>query len=150
MKVFFDTNVLIGAFTTRGLSADLFRLIVAEHELLTGEVNLTAFRRVLRERFKVPPAEIALVEDQLHAHTIVARPAAPSDLPLRDPDDAWVLASALAGGAELVVTGDKDLLSAPIRPRCRSWIREAAGTVCAGPGDEHRLGHLQPWQPPHR
>ena len=111
MKVFFDTNVLISAFTTRGLSADLFRLVVAEHELLTGEVNLTEFRRVLRERFKAPPAEIALVEDQLRAHTIVGRPPAPSELPLRDPDDAWVLASALAGGAELLVTGDKDLLS---------------------------------------
>jgi uncharacterized protein len=111
VKVFFDTNVLISAFTTRGLSADLFRLVVAEHELLTGEVNLTEFRRVLRARFKVPPAEVVLVEDQLRAHTIVARPPAPSDLPLRDPDDAWVLASALAGGADLLVTGDKDLLS---------------------------------------
>jgi putative PIN family toxin of toxin-antitoxin system len=111
VKIFFDTNVLISAFTTRGLSADLFRLVVAEHELLTGEVNLTEFRRVLRERFKVPPAEIALVEDQFRSHTIVARPAAPSDVPLRDPDDGWVLASALAGGAELLVTGDKDLLS---------------------------------------
>ena len=111
MKVFLDTNGLISAFTTRGLSADLFRLVVAEHELLTGEVNLTEFRRVLRERFKVPPAEIALVEDQLRSHTIVPRPTAPSDLPLRDPDDTWVLASALAGGAELLVTGDKDLLS---------------------------------------
>ena len=111
MKVFFDTNVLVSAFTTRGLSADLFRLVVAEHELLTGEVNLTEFRRVLRQRFKVPPAEIALVEDQLRRHTIVARPAAPSDVPLHDPADAWVLASALAGGAELLVTGDKDLLS---------------------------------------
>jgi putative PIN family toxin of toxin-antitoxin system len=111
VKVFFNTNVLISAFATRGLSADLFRFVVAEHDLLTGEVNLTEFRRVLRERFKVPPAEIALVEDQLRAHTIVGRPAAPSDVPLRDPDDAWVLASALAGGAELLVTGDKDLLS---------------------------------------
>ena len=66
---------------------------------------------MLRERFKVPPAEIALVEDQLRGHTIVARPPAPSDLPLRDPDDAWVLASALAGGAEVLVTGAQDLMS---------------------------------------
>ncbi len=111
MKVFFDTNVLVSAFTTRGLSADLFRLVVAEHELLTGEVNLIELRRVLQARFKVPPDGIAFVEDQLRAHTIVARPTAPSDLPLRDADDAWVLASALAGGAEILVTGDKDLLS---------------------------------------
>lgn len=111
MRVFFDTNVLVSAFTTRGLSADLFRLVVAEHELLTGEVNLTELRRVLHDRFKVPPREIALVEDQVRAHTIIARPASPSDLPLRDPDDGWVLASALAGGADFLVTGDKDLLS---------------------------------------
>lgn len=52
-----------------------------------------------------------MVDDQLRARTVVTRPAAPSDLPLRDPDDAWVLASALAGGAEFLVTGDKDLLS---------------------------------------
>ena len=37
--VVFDTNVLTRAFTTRGLSADLFRLVVAEHKLLTGEVG---------------------------------------------------------------------------------------------------------------
>jgi uncharacterized protein len=111
VKVFCDTNVLVSAFTTRGLSADLFRLVVAEHELLTGEVNLIELRRVLQARFKVPPDGIAFVEDQLRAHTIVARPTAPSDLPLRDADDAWVLASALAGGAEILVTGDKDLLS---------------------------------------
>jgi uncharacterized protein len=111
VKVFFDTNVLVSAFTTRGLSADLFRLVVAEHELLTGEVNIIELRRVLQARFKVPPGETAFIEDQLRAHTIVARPSAPSDLPLRDADDAWVLASALAGGAEILVTGDKDLLS---------------------------------------
>jgi putative PIN family toxin of toxin-antitoxin system len=111
VKVFFDTNVLISAFTTRGLSADLFRLVLAEHELLTGDVNLTEFRRVLRQRFRVPAPDIAVAEEQLRAHTIVPKPAAPSDLPVRDADDAWVLASAVAGGADMLVTGDKDLLS---------------------------------------
>ena len=37
MRVFFDTNVLISAYTARGLSADLFRLVLSEHEVLTGE-----------------------------------------------------------------------------------------------------------------
>ena len=93
------------------MSADLFRLVLAEHEMMTGDVNLAELRRVLRERFHVPHAEIAPIEEQLRAQTIVPKPAAPSDVPLRDPDDAWVLASAIAGGADLLVTGDKDLLS---------------------------------------
>lgn len=58
MKVFFDTNVLISAYTVHGLSADLFRLVLAEHELLTGEVNLLESRRVLGKRFRVPEAEV--------------------------------------------------------------------------------------------
>jgi predicted nucleic acid-binding protein len=32
-------------------------------------------------------------------------------VPVRDPDDGWVLASAIAGGADLLVTGDNDLLA---------------------------------------
>ncbi len=111
MKVFCDTNVLVSAFTTRGLSADLMRLVIAQHELLTGEVNLTEFRRVLRDRFRVPPADISALERQLREHTVVAKPAAPSEFRIRDPDDAWVLASAISGGADILVTGDKDLLS---------------------------------------
>ena len=35
----------------------------------------------------------------------------PLDIAIRDPDDAWVLAAAVAGGAELLITGDADLLT---------------------------------------
>lgn len=131
MRVFFDTNVLISAHTARGLSADLFRLVLSEHEVQTGEVNLDEFRRVLHERFKVPTSEVTRAERELREHTIVPRPSAPAALEIRDPDDAWVLASAIEGQADALVTGDNDLLdvagSAPIRilsPRaCWQWLR---------------------------
>lgn len=119
MKVFLDTNVLISAFTTRGLSADLFRLILAEHELMTGEVNLVEFRRVLQQRFGVPDVEIGLAEALLREQTVVSEPEELLEFPVRDPDDQWVLASAVSGDADLLVTGDKDLLvvaaEAPVR-----------------------------------
>ena len=111
MKVFFDTNVLVSALTTRGLSADLMRLVIARHELVTGEVNLTEFRRVLRDRFKMPASAIHALEQALRQHTVIPRPATPSDHRIRDPDDAWVLASAIAGDVDILVTGDKDLLT---------------------------------------
>ena len=131
MKVFFDTNVLVSAYTARGLSVDLFRLVLTEHELVAGEVNLLEFRRVLGQRFKVPEPEVVQAERELCEHTIVPKPSAPLDLQIRDPDDTWVLASAVRGQADVLVTGDRDLLdvaeSSPIpilTPRdCWQWLR---------------------------
>ena len=96
MRVFFDTNVLISAYTARGLSADLFRLVLSEHEVLTGEVNLREFNRVLGQRFRVPAAEVIRAERELREHTIVPKPSARPALEIRDPDDVWVLASAVS------------------------------------------------------
>ena len=110
MRIFFDTNVLVSAHTARGLSADLMRLVLGEHEFLTGEVNLEEFRRVLEHRFRVPATAIAEIQRDLRAEAIIPRPTAPSALPRTDPADRWVLASAVAGGADILVTGDRHLL----------------------------------------
>lgn len=112
MKVFLDTNVLVSAFTARGLCADLFRYLLAEHDVLTGEVNLTELRRVLEERFDATAGQVAAVEGVLRDQTVIAKPREPSPVRLRDRDDEWVLASAIAGTADILVTGDKDLLTA--------------------------------------
>ena len=42
------------------------------------------------------------------------QPAAPSDLSIRDEDDRWVLASAVAGAVDVLVTGDRDLLDVAV------------------------------------
>lgn len=111
MRVFLDTNVLVSAFTARGLCADLVRHLLAEHELLTGEVNLIELRRVLRDRFRATAAQLNAVEAQLRDQTIVAKPDELLPLRVRDADDAWVLASAVSGAAAMLVTGDQDLLA---------------------------------------
>ncbi len=110
MRVFLDTNVLVSALTTRGLAADVFRLALSEHELLTGEVNLVELRRVLKQKMRVPARHIEETERLLREQTIIPRPAVAIEIKLRDLDDKWVLASAVAGGADVLVTGDKDLL----------------------------------------
>ena len=110
MKVYFDTNVLVSAFATRGLCADVIRLVLSEHELVTGEVNISELRRVLLKRFRVPKRTVDAIEDLLRGQTVIARPEEPLEIPIRDPDDMWVLASAVAGGADVLVTGDRDLL----------------------------------------
>jgi len=110
VRVFLDTNVLVSALATRGLCADLVRFVLAEHELITGEVVVAELRRVLRDRIKVPASVILRVEQLLRDQTFVPKPAEPYPLPIRDADDRWVLASAVAGKADVLVTGDSDLL----------------------------------------
>ena len=109
MKVFLDTNVLVGAFASRGLCADLLREILARHELVTGEAVLAELLPVLLQRVGVPVQVAEEVEGFLRGSGVVPRPEAHLGLGLRDADDEWVVASAVAGGADLLVTGDSDI-----------------------------------------
>lgn len=87
MRIFLDTNVLVSAYAARGICADLVRFILAEHELLTGEVNVAELRRVLRDRFRAPPERLDAIEAELRAATAVRRRAGPSSVQVRDPGD---------------------------------------------------------------
>ena len=111
MRVCLDTNVLVAAFATRGLCADVFRTVLAEHDLVIGEVILEELRRILRTKLRLPPERIAAVEDLLSAFPIVPRPTEPSEFAVRDPSDRLSVGTAVAGSAEVLVTGDLDLLA---------------------------------------
>lgn len=110
MKVFLDTNVLVSGFATRGLCADVIRLVLAEHEIITADVVLTELKRVLRHKIQLPGEQIQEIIFFLESQTVKPKPISPSSIPVRDEDDQWVLASALAAKADVFVTGDKDLL----------------------------------------
>ncbi len=115
MRVFLDTNVLVSAFASRGMCADLLRHILVEHELVTGEVVLAELKRTMLKRIGVPPGVVAEIEDLLREHQVVPKPRRHLDLGLRDVDDEWVVASAVAGKAEALVRGDRDILEATVQ-----------------------------------
>jgi putative PIN family toxin of toxin-antitoxin system len=110
MKIFADTNVLVSAFTARGLCADLFEIILADHHLITGEIVLNELERVLIEKLNIPRDKVAETFLFLRKYHIEPIPDKPSDVKVRDEDDRWVLESALRVEADILVTGDKDLL----------------------------------------
>lgn len=110
MRVFLDTNVLVSGVATRGLSADVVRLLLAEHELLTREVILEETRRMLTEKMGVPEGRAQEIERLLRRHQVEPTSSEEPPVEVRDPDDAVVLASAIAAGADVLVTGDQDLL----------------------------------------
>jgi putative PIN family toxin of toxin-antitoxin system len=110
VKVCVDSNVLVSAFATRGLAADVLRTVLAEHELLVPEVVLAETRRALERKIRLPAQVIDAIEQLLRDQTIIPKPTKLPAIAVRDADDAWVLASAIAGTADVLVTGDQDLL----------------------------------------
>ena len=110
MKVFLDTNVLASSIATRGLCAELFESIINEHELLTCEPVLQELERVLGDKFHLPDsfirAFIGLLKTEGSVISVQERPT----IKFKDADDIPILACAVASGADVFVTGDKDLL----------------------------------------
>ena len=117
MRVFLDTNVLVSAFATRGLSADVFRLVLAEHELIVGRIVLEELRRVLEEKIGLPDSAVEEATGLLEERGVVPTVDEDPGVEVSDPSDARVLATAIAAGAEVLVTGDRDLLSVKGRVR---------------------------------
>ncbi len=110
MRVYLDTNVLVSAVATRGLSADVLQVVLAQHQLLLGEVAMAELRRVLRKKLKVPLETVDEADAFLRAHGIMTGTGAHLDIEIRDPSDLLILGEAVAGKADILVSGDRDLL----------------------------------------
>jgi putative PIN family toxin of toxin-antitoxin system len=85
--------------------------VLAEHELTIGEVVLGEFRETLEGKFKLPVTTVEEIELFLREYEVVPRPKVPSKVKIRDPDDRWVLASAIEGHADILVSEDEDFLT---------------------------------------
>jgi putative PIN family toxin of toxin-antitoxin system len=112
MKVVVDSSVLIAASISRaGVCAELLEDVLTHHELVISDFILEELGRNLHDKFSFPPSEIRLLRQFLEkASTVVV----PSDIPptiCRDPSDLPVIGTAVAGGATMLITVDKDLLT---------------------------------------
>lgn len=112
MRVFLDTNVLVSAVATRGLCADVMQACLAEHQLVLGGTVLSELRHVLERKLQLPPETVGELDSFLRRHAVVIKAAPPLSIDLRNPSDIPVLAEASAGEADVLVTGDRDLLDA--------------------------------------
>ena len=110
MRVFLDTNVLASAAATRGLCADVLREVLASHELLISAQVLGELRRVLRNKFGVDQELIDEFIWLMRQDTVLARPGQMPSVEIQDQDDLPILSAAISAGADVFVTGDKELL----------------------------------------
>ncbi|MBI2072004.1 MAG: putative toxin-antitoxin system toxin component, PIN family [Gemmatimonadetes bacterium] len=116
MRVYLDTNVVVSAVATRGLCADVLQVILAEHELVVGEAMVAELPRVLHKKLGLPTETIDDTVAFLRRQATVVRTEAPASLKGVEPGDAAIVAEALAGAVDLLVTGDHGLLTVPGLP----------------------------------
>ena len=110
MKVFLDTNVLVSAVATRGLCSDVLREVLRHHHLIISPELLTELENVFRKTLGLPQNMIFEFIEVIKQDSQLSTPSPLPNVKLRDKDDLLMLSSALNGGADLFITGDKELL----------------------------------------
>ena len=110
MRILFDTNVLVSAFTSLGLCHQAYERALASADILTSRRLLDELHGSLVEKMKIDASLSDEILAELDNEFEIIEPMPLSKSICRDEDDDWVLAAALAGRSEIIVSGDKDLL----------------------------------------
>jgi len=114
-KVVLDTNIFVSSLLTRGTPPDrLYRAWESgSFFLVTSDKQIEELTRVQgyeKLRPYIQQFEASLVLENIDSMAEIVNPRTPR-IESSDPDDNWILATAVEGRANLVVTGDKgDLL----------------------------------------
>lgn len=131
MRVFLDTNVIIGAAAARGLCADLVREVLARHELVVSDALIVEVRTVLTGKIGVPRDIVSEAITLLRDGAVMASPEPVRSLPGCDPADCALISAAIHGQAAVFVTGDRKL--------------QALRDALEGPGDPAIVSPREFW-----
>ncbi len=151
MRVVIDSNVLARATPGKTSAAREVLLLVtqAPHLLVTAAPLLVELARILqyprvRALHGLDDAGIQAFVQSVQAGSLVVSPATPPPIRTQDPDDDTVIATAVAGLAEVICTWDRHLLDPSIQAACATLgirvlkdvdlLRELRGQGAAQPG----------------
>lgn len=111
MRIVLDSNVIIAAFAARGLCSALFEYCLESHNLVLCEELLGEVIEKLKNKIRLPNSVVQKIDMYLRTHASIVSPEIVDPDVCRDKNDLMVLGSALAGQADYIITGDKDLLT---------------------------------------
>jgi putative PIN family toxin of toxin-antitoxin system len=110
MRIVLDTNVLIAAFIAHGACSDLLEHVIANHRAVLSQEILDEFAAKLEGKFRYDRGEASAAAKLLRSRAELVEPQALPQAVCRDADDDVILATAIAGNCDCIVSGDKDLL----------------------------------------
>ena len=111
MKVVFDTNVFVSALVFPGGNGEqaFLRVLEGEHQLLLSRAIVGELLDALARKFARDREELARVAVFLADLAEIVEPETSLEV-FEDDADNRILECAIAGQAEMVVTGDKKML----------------------------------------
>jgi putative PIN family toxin of toxin-antitoxin system len=106
MRVVLDCNVVIAAARTDGVCRTVLRQVVRHHEVVLSATIIREYRTVgARPKHKPYHETMLAMTDLLEQLAVIVEPALQT-FGLKDPDDEIYLTTALAGRAEVLITGN--------------------------------------------
>jgi putative PIN family toxin of toxin-antitoxin system len=111
VRIVFDTNVLFAAFVASGLCSELYEMARDLRIIRISEFIADELKEKLSTKAGLSTTEVGTVLAMVRrdSETVDTRPL--DQTVCRDPDDDWILATALAAEADCIATGDKDLFA---------------------------------------
>lgn len=109
MRIVFDTNVVVSGVVAAGLCREIVEIHLPDHTPVLSPPMWDELVEVFATKFGLAVDELPLLA-LYRRLSVWVEPAVLEPSICRDPDDDWVLATALDGKAEAIVTGDEDLL----------------------------------------
>jgi putative PIN family toxin of toxin-antitoxin system len=109
VRIVFDTNVIVAGIVAEGLCREIVEDHIPAHTPILSQRLWDELVEKLQTKFDLNPDDLPVL-GLYRRHATWVEPAELQPPVCRDPDDDWVLATALAGEAESIVSGDDDLL----------------------------------------
>lgn len=110
MRLVLNTNVLLAGVATHGICEGLVALSFRDHTVVLSDHILDEFVEHYVGKFKATRDQATVVADTLRRNSEVVVPTDVSRDAVGDVDDLPVLGTAVAGRADCLITGDKQLL----------------------------------------
>ncbi len=109
-KIVLDSNIIISALIYGGKPEQVLKQVLqGEFEAISSSYLFQEVIRVLTIKFNFSPQKLFLIELMLKTSFRVVKPKLKLDIQ-QDEADNRVLEAAIEGGAQFIVTGDKELL----------------------------------------
>ena len=110
MKLILDSNIIIAAFATHGICHSIFEYCISNHEIYISEEILGEIEHNLASKIKLPDRIIKEIRTYLLGHCKISIPTEIESSKCRDESDLHILGLARNVMANIIISGDRDLL----------------------------------------